>query len=91
MGAEESVEFGVTVSDAWQRRGVARVLMEHLMRYAAWRGFKRMCGFVLPENAPMLALARTLGFHVSFGDGDGLMHVSKALAPGHSSSVADVK
>ena len=81
MDGTDGVELGVTVSDAWQRRGIARLLVERLMRYAAWRGFKRMCGFVLPENAPMLALARKLGFHVSFGAEDGLMHISVALAP----------
>jgi RimJ/RimL family protein N-acetyltransferase len=91
MGAMDDVELGVTVSDAWQRRGIARLLVEHLMRYAAWRGFKRICGFVLPDNAPMLALARKLGFHVSFASADGLMHISKTLASDYSNSVADVK
>jgi hypothetical protein len=61
------------------------------MRYAAWRGFKRICGFVLPENAPMLALARTLGFHVTFSAAERLMHVSKMLAPDYSNRLAEVK
>ena len=74
-----AVELGVTVSDAWQCRGVARLLVGRLMRYAGWRGFKRMCGFVLPENGPMLDLARALGFRVTHGAGDGLMHISKML------------
>jgi acetyltransferase len=74
-----TVELGVTVTDQWQRLGVARLLIHQLIRYAAWRGFKRMCGFVLPENGRMLALARALGFEVRYDAVEGLMHISTAL------------
>jgi acetyltransferase len=86
-----TIELGVTVTDAWQRRGVARLLIDRLLRYAAWRGFERVCGIVLPENSAMLALARRLGFDVSHSPQDGLMHISKALKIGYNSTVADVK
>src|SRR5215510_11035322 len=35
------VELGVTVTDEWQRRGIARLLMSELMRFATWRGVRR--------------------------------------------------
>lgn len=73
------VELGVTVTDAWQRQGVARLLIGHLMRFAAWRGFRRMCGFVLPENSRMLALAHSLGFDVRYDDQERQMHICRAL------------
>jgi acetyltransferase len=44
-----AVEMGGTVRDAWQRQGVARLLIAEVIRYAIQRGFKRMCGYVPPE------------------------------------------
>jgi len=55
-------EFAVTVVDAWQGAGLARALLEALMRTARERGFERMEGYILGSNAPMLGLARKLGF-----------------------------
>jgi len=59
-----SAEFAVVVADAWQRRGVARVLMRGLIVCAKRRGFEQLCGAVLRVNEPMLAFVRTLGFRV---------------------------
>ena len=55
-------EFGVTVIDEWQGRGLARLLLETLMRTARARGFARMEGYILATNARMLGLAKSLGF-----------------------------
>ncbi|HLX30617.1 MAG TPA: GNAT family N-acetyltransferase [Casimicrobiaceae bacterium] len=57
-----SVEFAVVVADAWQRRGVARVLVHGLIVCAKRRGFERFCGAILRENEAMLAFVRALGF-----------------------------
>jgi acetyltransferase len=73
------VEIGVTVADAWQGRGVARVVLERLLEYAAARGFERACGYVLPENQRMLALARAAGFVVRFNPEQRVMHVEREL------------
>lgn len=73
------VELGVTVTDAWQRRGVARLLVEQLVRYARWRGFTRMWGFVLPENIRMLEFAHSLGFTARFNSAEHLTHISRPL------------
>ena len=59
-----SAEFAVVVADAWQRRGVARVLMRGLIVCAKRRGFERLSGTVLRVNEPMLAFVRSLGFSV---------------------------
>ena len=45
-----SAELGITVTDAWQRCGIARLLMAELMRFARWRGFRRLTGIVLPQS-----------------------------------------
>jgi GNAT superfamily N-acetyltransferase len=59
---EGDCEFAVAVVDEWHGRGLARLLLETLMRTARDRGFARMEGYVLATNAPMLGLAKTLGF-----------------------------
>jgi acetyltransferase len=71
-----TAEIAVTVTDAWQRRGVATLLLEHLMRYAREHGIRRFEGFVLAENRPMLALATRLGFSVEYDALQRLMRVS---------------
>ena len=59
-----SAEFAVVVADAWQRRGVARMLMRGLIVCAKRRGFERLTGTILTDNEPMLAFVRALGFTV---------------------------
>ncbi len=55
-------EFAVAVVDDWHGLGLARRLLEALIEAARARGFKRMEGYILATNAPMLGLARRLGF-----------------------------
>lgn len=55
-------EFAVAVVDAWHGRGLARLLLEALMRAARARGFAWMEGYILASNAAMLGLAKRLGF-----------------------------
>jgi GNAT superfamily N-acetyltransferase len=55
-------EFAVAVVDEWHGRGLARLLLETLMREARIRGFARMEGHILATNLPMLRLAKRLGF-----------------------------
>ena len=57
-----SAEFAIVVADAWQRRGVGRVLMRGLIVCAKRRGFETLRGMILRENERMLAFVRALGF-----------------------------
>src|SRR5690606_23726838 len=57
-------ELGITVTDAWQRRGIAAILVRALMRFAEAHGFRELTGVVLPENYGMIELARSLGFTI---------------------------
>jgi acetyltransferase len=84
------VELGVTVTDEWQRRGIARLLMSELMRFADWRGVRRIVGSVLPENYAMLALARRLGFTVSYDPAARLMQISHELRHGSQGMPAGI-
>ena len=59
----DSCEFALTVADDWQRKGLGRQLMLRLMSIARERGLKIMEGDVLAQNAKMLRLCTSLGFH----------------------------
>jgi len=59
-----SAEFAVVVADAWQRRGVARMLMQGLIVCAKRRGLERIEGTVLRENQAMHSFVRALGFRI---------------------------
>jgi acetyltransferase len=60
--------------------GLASHLMRVLMAAARSRGMKRMHGYVLAANTPMLGLARRLGFEVGASDaGPTVQCVSKNL------------
>jgi acetyltransferase len=67
-----TAEIGITVADEWHRKGIARLLMLELMRFARSRGVRRFVGMVLPENHAMLRLARSIGFRTTY---DALMHL----------------
>ena len=58
----ESCEFALVVGDAWQGKGLGRILMRYLMQIAAARGLKVMEGEVLGNNPNMLHLMASLGF-----------------------------
>ena len=55
-------EFAVVVDDAWQRSGLAGILMHALMDVARSRGLTTMEGIVLARNTRMLKFMRQLGF-----------------------------
>jgi acetyltransferase len=57
-----TAEFAVVVTDTLQSQGLGRHLMQRLIEVARERGVRRLIGNVLRENAPMLGLARDLGF-----------------------------
>jgi GNAT superfamily N-acetyltransferase len=66
-------EFALAVVDDWQGQGLARQLLETLMRVARARGFERMEGYILASNARMLGLAKRLGFaEVESPEGPGI-------------------
>jgi RimJ/RimL family protein N-acetyltransferase len=72
-------ELGISVADEWQRTGIAHLLMTQLLRFAQSQGMCRMTGIVLAENAPMLALARSLGFTIAYDPEQHLLTMGRDL------------
>jgi acetyltransferase len=72
-------ELAVTVTDAWQRRGIATLLIRALLRYARTHGFRELTGVVLPQNHAMLALARSLGFSAEYDTSGHVVKISYQL------------
>lgn len=55
-------EFAIAVDDAWQRSGIAGILMHELIDAARARGLAQMEGVVLRTNSRMLKFTQQLGF-----------------------------
>jgi GNAT superfamily N-acetyltransferase len=79
-GARDA-EVAVTVEDAWQRRGVGRVLTRRLALLATARGFDGFTANILGENRAALALVRDLAPSASLRWDDGAYRVSIPFAP----------
>jgi acetyltransferase len=77
------VELGITVTDRWQRQGVARLLFAELVRFARWRGITCMEGIVLHDNLPMLELAKSLGFHAVHDYEQHVVVITKSFGSGN--------
>lgn len=63
-------EFGMSVTDAWQRQGVGAAIIANLACRAAAVGATHMIGDTLRSNAEMIALARKSGFGFTTTPGD---------------------
>ena len=59
-----TAEFAIVVADAWQGRGLGRILMKSLVACARDAGYGALEGSVLPANAGMLGLVKQLGFSI---------------------------
>ncbi len=62
---KKTCEFAIVVSDKWQGKGIARLLMQKLIDIARNRGLEVMEGQVLANNYRMLELMMSLNFQVS--------------------------
>ena len=79
-GDAHTCEFAITVAEGWRGSGLANRLMARLVRRARRDGYTTMEGWVLADNAPMLALARRFRFLIEPAPGaPGVMRVRRAL------------
>ncbi len=74
----EHAEFAIIIGSSLKGKGLGRALLEKIIRYCKARGTRELVGEVLAENAPMLGLAKRLGFKSHRSD-DGVVNVRLAL------------
>jgi GNAT superfamily N-acetyltransferase len=74
-----AAEIGFTVVEAWQRRGIARRLLQHLARIARDQGVSEFEAYVLKENGPMLAVFRDSGLPMTIREAEGALHITLLL------------
>jgi len=81
--ADESgqrAEFAVMITDAWQRHGIARRMMQNLECIAQRAGVMQLHGEVLAENEAMQVLMTQMDYGLSgHADGPHLLRVRKTL------------
>jgi acetyltransferase len=66
-GTKEA-EFAVLVADRWQRQGLGRELLRHLIEIARQEKHEAVFGHILIENIGMTETCRRLGFTIAAED-----------------------
>ncbi len=88
------VELAVLVEDAWQRRGIGRVLAGHLLDAAESHGHREVVAYTLPSSTASHTLLRRAGEGRTaprFVHGpDGLVTVTMTLEPATGSMTTTV-
>jgi acetyltransferase len=75
----EMGEFSVIVHDEFQRRGLGRKLADLMIGIAEDKGITTIEGLVSEDNAPLLSLAKQLGFFACASQ-DGIVRLRLDLA-----------
>ncbi|WP_426689606.1 N-acetyltransferase family protein [Rhodanobacter ginsengiterrae] len=70
-GDDKRCECAITVADDWRHRGLAVLLMKHLIVIARKNGFRSMFSIDAADNEPMRELAGYLGFQRRMDPDDG--------------------
>jgi GNAT superfamily N-acetyltransferase len=74
-----TAEVAFTTEEDYQGRGVARLLLRHLVRIARENGVSRLEANVLAGNHPMLTVFRRSGLPMQQRSEDGVLHVTLLL------------
>jgi RimJ/RimL family protein N-acetyltransferase len=78
---DRGAELAFTVVEDYQRRGVAKSLMRHLIRFARQNGLLRFEADVLTSNLPMLTVFRGSGLPMTLDQDGDTLHVTLSLQP----------
>lgn len=81
---EVTADFGLLVADAWQKKGLGRLLLERLIEVGKREGVLHIEGPLLSDNHEMAQLCRDLGFRLEedFVDRSVLASLDLAAAVG---------
>ena len=82
----DSAEIAFSVLDAWQGRGVGKILLHHLADRAHAEGIRRFTALMLADNRPMRKLFADLGDPVVLDTAPGTSRASRRSSPGGARS-----
>jgi GNAT superfamily N-acetyltransferase len=82
VGEGGSAELGVLVEDAWQRHGIGRLLVEHLIAAAPGRYITELTASVLSQNGRVADLLRQVPGEFSVTPDGTILNVRVRLAVG---------
>ncbi len=74
-----SAEFAIILDDTCRGESLGRLLTEKMIEYARSRGILLLRGNALPDNQPMLRLARKLGFSTRMSREDDTIELALPL------------
>ena len=74
-----AAEIALAVADGMHRRGIATLLLEHLVSLARARGVKTLVADVLPGNYPVLHVLADAGLTVRRRIGGGVIEISMPI------------
>ncbi|SCD77943.1 Acyl-CoA synthetase (NDP forming) [Streptomyces sp. TverLS-915] len=77
----DEAEVAFLVQDAYQGRGVASALLEHIAAVARERGIRRFGAEVLPHNTKMIKVFTDAGYQQKRSFEDGVVHLTFGLEP----------
>jgi GNAT superfamily N-acetyltransferase len=77
--APGEIEIALDVVDAWQRRGVGRLLLERVVEAAVDAGMHRVVAIAAPDNRAVIGLARACSPGVRIEVRDRMVSLSAAL------------
>jgi len=80
VGAEEA-DVAFVVDEAYRRRGVATLLLEHLASQGRRHGVRRLVADTLTTNSAMLGVFHDAGFASARTLNEGVVHVVLDIAP----------
>lgn len=78
--APERAELAIVIGDAWQRRGLARLLLRHLTDTARAMGLAWFDSTIDPCNMKLLRFAEAVGFKGALRYRDGLLHMETDIS-----------
>jgi RimJ/RimL family protein N-acetyltransferase len=78
---DSHAEVAFLVQDAYQGRGIAQLLLEHLAQAGRERGVTGFVADVLPDNARMIQIFREAGYRVAGGYEEGVLRLEFPIDP----------
>jgi acetyltransferase len=78
-GTSAEAEFGLLVSDVYQRRGLGGQILQRLIDVGRAEGLSRIVADIAPDNGAMQAVCRKVGFRLEGGIEDPIVHAAIEL------------